>query len=102
VWGFRPDIFIDSRLPAGTRFLESQAISGLLADRHLFSGTAVAQGFVASNRAELMASRPIWVVDGLGLYNPAAAITNQPYLRGWMSQYEEVARTDFSVIYHLR
>jgi hypothetical protein len=102
VWGFRPDIFIDSRLPAGTRFLESQAISGLLADRHLFSGTAVAQDFVASNRAELIASRPVWVVDGLGLYNPAAAITSQAYLRAWIEQYKEVARTDFSVIYHLR
>src|SRR5262249_37012811 len=34
VWGFRPDIFIDSGLAAGTRFLETQPISGVFADRH--------------------------------------------------------------------
>lgn len=102
VWGFRPDIFIDSRLSAGTRFLESQAISGLLADRHLFSSVAVAPEFVAPNRAELIASKPTWIVDGLGPYNAGAAISNQPYLRAWLDQYQEVARTDFSVVYHLR
>jgi hypothetical protein len=102
VWGFRPDIFIDSGLPAGTRFLESQSISGLLADRHLFSNVAVAVDFIEPNRRELIASRPTWVVDGLGVYNPAAAIANQPYLVEWLRQYKEVARTDFSILYHLR
>lgn len=102
VWGFRPDIFIDSRLPAGTRFLESQAISGLLADRHLFSNAAVASDFVAANRRELIGSRPTWVVDGLGVYNPPAAIDKQPYLREWLEQYKEVARTGFSVLYRVR
>src|SRR5262249_25278208 len=102
VWGFRPDIFIDSGLPAGTRFLESQAISGLLADRHLFSNTAVAADFIEPNRRELMESRPTWVVDGLGVYNPAAAIANQHYLTAWLQQYQEVGRTDFSILYHLR
>jgi hypothetical protein len=102
VWGFRPDIFIDSRLPAATRFLESQAISGLLADRHLFSNTTVSADFIAANRRELLASRPAWVVDGLGPLNPSAAIAKQPYLEEWMHQYVEVARTGFSILYRLR
>ena len=102
VWGFRPDIFVDSHLPAATRFLESQAISGLLADRHLFSNTPVSADFISANRRELLASRPAWVVDGLGLLNPAAAIVKQPYLEEWMHQYVEVARTDFSILYRLR
>jgi len=102
VWGFRPDIFIDSQLPAGTRFLESQAISGLLADRHLFSNAAVAADFIAPNRRELIESRPTWVVDGLGIYNPTAAIANQPYLRDWLGQYKEAARTGFSILYRVR
>jgi hypothetical protein len=102
VWGFRPDIFIYSRLPAGTRFLESQPISGLLADRHLFSTAAVAPDFTAPNRRELLASHPTWIVDGLGIYNPAAAIANQPYLSGWLGQYREVVRTDFSILYRVR
>jgi hypothetical protein len=102
VWGFRPDIFIYSGLPAGTRFLESQPISGLLADRHLFSNQAVAADFIEPNRRELIESHPTWVVDGLGAYNRAAAIANQPYLLAWFQQYQEAGRTGFAILYHLR
>jgi hypothetical protein len=102
VWGFRPDIFIYSHLPAGTRFLESQPISGVLADRHLFSNVAVAPEFVAPNRAELVQSRPTFVVDGLGVYNPSLALVNQSYLAAWLQNYREVDRTAFSIIYRLR
>lgn len=102
VWGFRPDIFIDSGLPAGTRFLESQPISGVLADRHLFSNAPVAPEFTAPNRAELEASRPTWVVDGLGPYNASLALDKQPYLAAWLAQYVQVARTGFSILYRLR
>ena len=102
VWGFRPDIFIDSGLPAGTRFLESQSISGVLADRHLFIGVALAPEFTAPNRPELIESRPTWVVDGLGLYNPPLALTKQSELAAWLAQYVEAARTDFSILYRLR
>lgn len=102
VWGFRPDIFIDSHLPAGTRFLESQAISGVLADRHLFESAAIAPEFIAPNRAELARSRPTWVVDGLGGYNPALAIDRQPYLAEWLAEYRQVDRAGFSILYRLR
>jgi hypothetical protein len=102
VWGFRPDILIDSGIPAGTRFLESQAISGVLADRHLFSSEAVAPEFTAPNRRELLATRPTWIVDGLGPFNPVLALGRQPELAAWLSQYGEVARTNFSVIYRLK
>jgi hypothetical protein len=101
VWGFRPDIFIDSGLPAGTRFLESQPISGVLADRHLFSSTSIAPDFIAPNVRELTMTKPIWIVDGLGLYNPSLALQRQPALADWFSQYTEVARTDFSILYRL-
>ncbi len=102
VWGFRPDIFIDSGLPAGTRFLESQPISGVLADRHLFSSAPVAPEFTLPNRLELIASRPTWVVDGLGPYNPSLALDRQTYLSAWLANYVEVARTGFSILYRLR
>ncbi len=102
VWGFRPDIFIYSGLPAGTRFLESQPISGVLADRHLFSSVSVAPQFTAPNRAELVTTRPTFIVDGLGAYNPAMAIDRQEYLAAWFAQYKEVARTGFSIVYRLR
>jgi hypothetical protein len=102
VWGFRPDIFIDSEMPAGTRFLESQPISGVLADRHLFSSEAIAPDFTAPHRLELEHSRPTWVVDGLGILNPPLALQAQPYLAGWFAQYREVGRTAFSILYRLR
>jgi len=102
VWGYRPDIFIDSRLPAGTRFLESQPISGVLADRHLFDSTAIAPDFIAPNRVELVATKPTWIVDGLGAYNPALAIDRQPYLAAWLAQYRPVERAGFSILYRLR
>jgi hypothetical protein len=102
VWGFRPDIFIYSRLPAGTRFLESQAITGVLADRHLFSTGAITPEFTAPQRAELAQSHPTWVVDGLGVYNPELALARDPQLANWFAQYREVARTGFSILYRLR
>ena len=102
VWGFRPDIFIDSELPAGTRFLESQPISGVLADRHLFSSAPIAPDFIAPNVRELLTTKPTWIVDGLGLYNPALALQRQPALAEWFSLYTEVARTDFSILYRRR
>jgi hypothetical protein len=102
VWGFRPEIFIYSGLPAGTRFLESQPISGVLADRHLFSSQSVAPEFTAPNRAELLKSRPAWVVDGLGPYNQTLALAGLNEYAEWLAQYREVARTDFSILYHLK
>jgi hypothetical protein len=102
VWGFRPDIFIYSGLRAGTRFLESQPISGVLADRHLFSTAAIAPEFTGPNREELIASQPTWIVDGLGVYNPSLALANQSYLAAWLARYKEVDRTNFSILYRLR
>jgi len=102
VWGFRPDIFIDSGLPAGTRFLESQPISGVLADRHLFSSQSIAPQFTAPNVQELAATNPTWIVDGLGLYNPSLALAKEAALSEWFSHYTEVARTSFSILYRRR
>lgn len=101
VWGFRPDIFIDSGIPAGTRFLESQPISGVLADRHLFSTVSIAPEFTAPNVRELQATKPTWIVDGLGLYNPPLALSRQAYLAEWFSHYKEVARTNGSIVYRI-
>jgi hypothetical protein len=99
VWGFRPDIFIDSQIPAGTRFLESQPISGVLADRHLFSSQSIAPEFTAPNVRELVTTTPTWIVDGLGPYNSSLALAKETALANWFSNYTEVARTDFSILY---
>jgi hypothetical protein len=102
VWGYRPDIFAYTRIPAGSRFLDSQPLTGVLADRHLTSSQPVAPEWAAHNRRELIASDPTWIVDGLGPLNPALAITNFPDLHDWLGNYREVARTRFSIIYKLK
>ena len=99
VWGYRPDIFALTRMRAGTRFLDSQPLTGVIADRHLTSSEVTFPELAARNRLELTRSQPTYIVDGLGLFNPALAITNYPDLQPWLSNYREIARTQFSKVY---
>jgi len=103
VWGYRPDVFAYTRMPSGSRFLDSQPLTGVLADRHLTDSTAAAPDWAARNRRELVATDPTWIVDGLGPLNPQLAITNYPDLQDWLAtNYREAARTPFSVTYRLK
>jgi hypothetical protein len=99
VWGYRPELYVYTGLPAATRYLDSQVLSGVPADRHLTSSEPVETQDSARRRAELAQSRPSFIVDGLGPYNPRLAITAYPELREWLGQYREAARTGGSVIY---
>ena len=99
VWGFRPEIYVYSHLPAATRFLDSQPLTGVPADRHLTQSTPVETEESRARRAELAASRPTFVVDGLGEYNRRLAVTEFGDLRAWMGGYREVGRSAGSVIY---
>lgn len=101
IWGFRPDLWVYTGLPAATRYLDSQALTGVPADRHLMQSAPVAADFPRANREELARARPSIVIDGLGLYNPALAMDRYPELRPWLAQYREVARTPTTVIYRL-
>jgi hypothetical protein len=99
VWGFRPEIYVYSHLPAATRFLDSQPLTGVPADRHLTQSTPVETQESRARRAELAASHPTFVVDGLGGYNQRLALTEFGDLRAWMAAYREVGRSAGSVIY---
>jgi hypothetical protein len=99
VWGFRPEIYVYSHLPAATRFLDSQPLTGVPADRHLTQSTPLETREPLARRAEVAASRPTFVVDGLGGYNRRLAVTEFGDLRAWMAQYCEVGRSAGSVIY---
>lgn len=99
VWGYRPDLFALTRLEAGTRFLDSQPLTGVIADRHLTNSDAVASQWAAQNRHDLILTRPTYIADGLGLYNPNLAITNYPDLNDWLHNYREIGRTAHTVIY---
>jgi len=101
VWGFRPDLFVYTNLPAATRFIDCQPLTGVPADRHLTQSAPVGADFTRTNREELALSRPAIVMDGLTLYNPALAMNRYAELRPWLAHYREVARTKTIVIYRL-
>ena len=77
VWGFRPELYAYTGLPAGTPFLDSQPLTGVPADRHLTQSEAVDEEGPRANRKLLVRTQPTWILDGLGPYNPALAITRQ-------------------------
>lgn len=99
VWGYRPEMYAYTGLPAATIFLDSQPLTGVPADRHLTQSEPVETVLASQRRAELTRSQPTFVLDGLGLYNPQLAITNYPDLREWMAQYREVGRRGQTIIY---
>jgi len=99
VWGYRPEIYVYTRLPAGSLFLDSQPLTGVPADRHLTQSAPVEFAAAKEHRAELAASSPTFVADGLSPYNPRLGIGAYPDLRAWFANYEAVARTGQTVLY---
>ena len=81
VWGYRPDIFMYTRMPAGTPFLDSQPLTGVIADRHLHRLDLECAGACRAQPPALTGYRPTFIVDGLGPYNPKLAIANYPELQ---------------------
>ncbi len=102
VWGYRPDIYAYTRMPAASRFLESQPLTGVFADRHLFDARASYADWAAQNRSELIQSSPAFIVDGIAPYNPALAIDRYADLSPWLSRYRVIETTDAAVIYARR
>lgn len=102
VWGYRPDLFVLSGAAAGTRFLDSQPLTGVLADRHLFQSQPTFSELAAKHRQELIAQKPDYIVDGLGPLNRSLAIGEYADLREWLKGYEEIGRTNMSVILRRR
>lgn len=102
VWGYRPEIYSYSGLRAATMYLDSQPLTGVPADRHLTQSEPVESEHAAERRRELAASRPTFVLDGLGPYNPRLAIGAYPELREWLAGYEEIGRAGQTVVYRRR
>ena len=99
VWGYRPEIYVYTGLPAGTMYLDSQPLTGVPADRHLTRSDSIEPREAARRRTELTASHPSIVVDGLGPYNPRLALGRFADLRAWLGGYREVARAGQTIIY---
>jgi hypothetical protein len=101
VWGYRPDIFVYTRMPAGSPFLDSQPLTGVIADRHLVDSRPSLPDLASRNRELLTHTRPTFIVDGLGPLNPTLAITAYPELREWMrlNGFAEIGRTRDTMVY---
>ena len=102
VWGFRPELYIYTGLPAASRFLDSQPVTGVPADRHLIDSKPVTPELAAANRRELIRSHPALILDGLGPYNPKLSIEAYPDLQPWLADYQPVARTQTTIVYQLK
>ncbi|HUJ51288.1 MAG TPA: hypothetical protein VLW25_13855 [Bryobacteraceae bacterium] len=101
VWGYRPGVFVYTRLATASMFWDSQPLTGVPADRHLFDSRPILPELAARNRALLVASHPTFIVDGLSALNPQLSIGKYPELRSWLRDYSLVARTDLSAVYRL-
>jgi len=104
VWGYRPEIYFYCGCEAATSYLSDQPLTGVPADIHLREARNVAPERAAEDRARLLeqlgASRPDYIVDGLGPYNPALAMAQYPELRAFLARYyREVERVGQGIIY---
>lgn len=99
VWGYRPDIYVYTRLVSDNRFWDSQPLTGVPADRHLTATTSIYTEPASADRKELARSQPTFLVDGLGLMNPQLAPDKYPELKAWLARYKLIARTPLSLIY---
>ena len=91
VWGNRPEIYFYCGCPPASKFLSSQPLTGVPADIQLRETRSVAPERAAENRRrllrELEASRPDYIVDGLGPYNPELAMETYPELRAFLERH---------------
>jgi hypothetical protein len=97
VWGYRPDIYALSRMSAATPFLDSQPLSGVLADRHLRESGVSAPEWAARFAGTVERARPFYIVDGLGALNPKMKIP-----ASYVESYEVIAQTGRSIVYRRR
>jgi len=103
VWGYRPDIVVWSGLPLATPYIDSQPLSGILADRHLTVSTPTFPALAADNlRALLLSPAPEILVDGLGRLNPTLSLENRQDLRSLLVRYERIGETSASIVYRLK
>ena len=99
VWGYRPDVFAWTRMPAASLFWDSQPLTGVPADRHLTESTSLIPEWAANNRRQLAATRPVYIVDGLSRLNPRLDMNKFPETKDWLGSYQLVQQTSLSRIY---
>ncbi len=103
VWGYRPELWVLSGLVPGTRFLDSQPLSGVIADRHLTDSHQTFPELSRLNREAVLAAKPpAWILDGLGPINGELSVFNPSTgLAAWRPLYVETGRTATVIVYSL-
>jgi hypothetical protein len=99
IWGYRPNLAVYTRLPVASKFWDSQAVTGVPADRHLTDSRPVDAEWARRNRLELVQSSPSILFDGLSAYNPALEIHNFPELSAWLKNYCVAVRARNITVY---
>jgi hypothetical protein len=99
VWGYRPDVYVYTRLNLASEFWDSQPLTGVAADRHLGAQEAVVSEETKAHLSVVEGSRPTFFVDGLGMLNEKLRPERFWEMRDLLSAYREVGRTGLSVIY---
>jgi len=103
VWGYRPEIYYYAQRAGASRFLESQPLTGVFADRHLQRSDSCCPEWAARNRRELVIELgphpPVVIVDGLVRFNPSLGIANYPELQPLLDRYKVVEETSGSRVY---
>jgi hypothetical protein len=100
VWGYRPDIYVFTRLSPSTLVWDSQPLTGVPADRHLTAQEPSITPLTRRNWNAMLLARPAFIVDGLGQLNDKLKPEQFGEMRTLFRNYREVARTKLSVIYH--
>ncbi|MGA8029146.1 MAG: hypothetical protein WB992_18555 [Bryobacteraceae bacterium] len=99
VWGYRPDLYVYTRMTSDSLFWDSQPLTGVPADRHLWQANPIYGGPAAENRQQLIRSHPAFMVDGLGIFNPKLKPGVYPELRPWLAHYKLMDQTALCQIY---
>jgi hypothetical protein len=99
VWGYRPNLYVYTRLSPPGRFWDSQPVTGVPADRYMQSAQPLDLFDTSAFRHELAGSSPTFIVDGASLYNPALSMQRYPELKEWLSHYRLAGRSGMSLIY---
>jgi hypothetical protein len=102
VWGYRPGIYAYTGMRAGVRFMDSQPLTGVPADRHFLASDALTPSWARDNRLELARSSPTFVVDALSSVNPELGMGRYPELREWLGRYRIMGQTPFCIVYRLK
>ena len=99
VWGYRPDLYVYTRMSSDSRYWDSQSLTGVSADRHYSETNAMYGWPAAAHREKLAHSSPTFIVDGLGRLNPKLKLSVYPELRSWLADYRLVDETKSCWIY---